>query len=480
MAHIHEITDTEARFMVDATTREITNNDKLPALVQNDHNSEQFTFAVPRYVDSHDMSLCDKVEVLYENTDSSNKAKNFNSYKVKDLRVDSDDENTVILSWSISGDATQLAGSLSFSLRFYCEKNYVWNTKIFDKIKVEKGMPKTDDTGESEIDIAVNSAKEEYRSELETSIETATGESYDNKTWEELNETVATLPIISEEQTQALGDYDFIKAYFADYVGGWHDLFRNPPKDETNTGIEYRLPYIYTPKMKWAEKNCYISTDLLEFGVDVSSAINLGGATTGNTFQPLPKLQKLMLTGNANNPSCNRFMYNNSALVYLKMDTPSEEVLKANPSYYDTAFHSCSRLQTIDCELDFTGQTSTRQMLVGCTSLKNLRIKPFTLSTSLDLGACMSLHNNDLLDYGSLISILNGITNDREVSKNITITFSTQITDFTQGMVQFWNCNVFFGADSGLYYEKQPENEICLELSLYEAFTSKGVTIAWK
>ena len=77
MPHIHKITDTEARFTVDATTREITNPDKLPALVQHDNNSEQFTFVVPRYVDDHDMSLCDKVEVLYENTDSSNKAKQF-------------------------------------------------------------------------------------------------------------------------------------------------------------------------------------------------------------------------------------------------------------------------------------------------------------------------------------------------------------------------------------------------------------------
>ena len=330
----------------------------------------------------------------------------------------------------------------------------------------------------NEVDIAVNSAKEEYRSELETSIETATGENHDNKTWEELNNTVATLPIISEEQTQALGDYDLVKEYFANYIGGWHDLFRGPPRDETGTGIEYRLPYIYTPKMKWAEGN-YISTDLLEFGVDVSSAINLSGDNSG-TFHPLPKLQRLTLTGNENNPSCRLFMYKNSALRYLKMDTPSEVVLKANPSYYDRAFHTCTSLQTIDCEFDFSYQTNTAGMFDGCTSLKDLRIKPFTLSTSLNLGSCMKLHNNDLLDYGSLISILNGITTDREVSKNITITFSTQITDFTQGMVQFWNCNVFFGGDSGLYYETPPKNEIYLELSLYEAFTSKGVTIAWK
>lgn len=42
------------------------------------------------------------------------------------------------------------------------------------------------------LQAAADSARENCRSELETSIETATGESHDNKTWEELNETVKT------------------------------------------------------------------------------------------------------------------------------------------------------------------------------------------------------------------------------------------------------------------------------------------------
>ena len=201
MPHIHEIKDTEAHFMIDATTREISNADQLPALVQNDHNSERFTFVVPRYVDSHDMSLCDKVEILYENIQTSDKSKHFNGYIVNDLKVNPEDENTVIFSWLISDDSTQLVGNLNFSVRFYCASNYVWNTKIFEKIKVEKGMPKTDDAGESEIDRAVNSAKEKYRNELETSLETVTGENHDNKTWEELNELIVS---VIEEKNESL------------------------------------------------------------------------------------------------------------------------------------------------------------------------------------------------------------------------------------------------------------------------------------
>ena len=149
---------------------------------------------------------------------------------------------------------------------------------------------------------------------------------------------------------------------------------------------------------------------------------------------------------------------------------------------YQSAFSACNNLEIIDCELDFTGQTNVRNTFNSCYKLKHLRIKPFTLSTSLGLGTCRSLHHNDLGDYDTLISILNGITNDREVAKNITITFSNEITDFTVGMYQFWMKNVYFRDGSYLYYSKLEEVEegyVYLELTLYEAFINKGVTIAW-
>lgn len=312
-------------------------------------------------------------------------------------------------------------------------------------------------------------------SELRTSLETATGENHDNKTWEELNNTVAELPILKEEQTQALGDWDLIKDYFADYSGNNHSLFQSGVR-------KYRLPYIYTPKMQWTARATLLSPNLVEFGVDVSSATGIGGYAGFNTFANATGLERIVLTGNAMQPSLREFMRNNGNLVYLKMETPSVEVLEQTTDYYLHSFRNCSNLQTIDCELDFTGQTNFGEAFVPLYKLEYFRIKPFTLSTSLNLRFSQRLHISGSADYDSLISILNGITLDEEVAKNITLTFSGAITDITVGMYQFWMKNVYFRDGSYLYYSKIEEVEegyAYLELTLYEAFINKGVTIAW-
>lgn len=57
MAHKHPIYDTDPHFKIDGDTRVIINaSDVKVALMQGDHNSERFTFEIPRYVDGHDMS----------------------------------------------------------------------------------------------------------------------------------------------------------------------------------------------------------------------------------------------------------------------------------------------------------------------------------------------------------------------------------------------------------------------------------------
>ena len=372
-----------------------------------------------------------------------------------------------------------------FKLGVWCEFGDKTKTSNNKEIRVHQGAVTSNEVEENEIDIAVNSAKEEYRNELETSIETATGENHDNKTWEELNNTVAELPIITDEQTQALGDYDLIKDYFADFSYNVHTLFQYQPTDETGTPRYYRLPYLYTPKLKWSASACNVSQYLLEFGVDVSSATSLSSNSTASTFRPLPYLEKLTLTGNANNSSCFKFMLNNSSLRYLKMETPSKDVLNATTSYYRMAFYGCSKLQTIDCELDFTGQTDTGDMFASCTNLRNLRIKPFTLRCSLDVSACKYFIHPDIRD-NSLLSILNAIPNPTTEgdNSNITIKYSNYGWEFeTMGdtvliPIEFVTNEVYFNSETGLYsWEKQTENDT--KTTMYEAFTEhKGVTLA--
>ena len=121
MPHIHSIYDTDLHFIIDPITRSITSESGKVTLMQNDHNSERFTFEIPRYIEGHDMSLTDKVEIHYNNIDGSNK-RTYNSdiYEVDDLQVSQDSDNMVIFSWLISKNAHTTAGSLNFIAIFVC------------------------------------------------------------------------------------------------------------------------------------------------------------------------------------------------------------------------------------------------------------------------------------------------------------------------------------------------------------------------
>lgn len=151
MAHLHSVYDTDAHFQIDPITRKITNMTERKKIVQYDHNSERFTFQLPRYIDEHDMSLCDKVEIHYINVSADKTRQEKDVYVVDDLRLSPNDQNIVILSWLISYNATQYAGTLNFLIRFVCtdgdNAGYVWNTEIFSGFIVAEGM----DNGEAVI-----------------------------------------------------------------------------------------------------------------------------------------------------------------------------------------------------------------------------------------------------------------------------------------------------------------------------------------
>ena len=64
------------------------------------------------------MSLCDLVEVHFQNIDAANNENNsYGIYTVEDLQADGD---TVYGSWLIEGDSTYYAGGLIFALHFAC------------------------------------------------------------------------------------------------------------------------------------------------------------------------------------------------------------------------------------------------------------------------------------------------------------------------------------------------------------------------
>lgn len=157
MSHIHNVTDSDNKFIVDGISRTIKNaSTSKTTVMQFDHNSEVFTFEVPRYIEGHDMMLCNRVEVHYLNIDSITRGENEGIYLVDDLTVNTEDENKLTCSWTISQSATQLVGSLNFLLRFICLTDdvidYVWNTAIHSGIYVSKGIYNSDIVAEQYID----------------------------------------------------------------------------------------------------------------------------------------------------------------------------------------------------------------------------------------------------------------------------------------------------------------------------------------
>ncbi|MFR7662259.1 MAG: SGNH/GDSL hydrolase family protein [Coprococcus sp.] len=123
------IIDTDSRFVIDIVTGKIENHSDKESLRQYSHNSERFSFEMPRHVEGHDMTNCTKVTVNYLAADIPGE------YEVDDLAVDSEADDKITFSWLISSNVTQKKGKLRFAVVFECAKEdgtitYRWPTDI--------------------------------------------------------------------------------------------------------------------------------------------------------------------------------------------------------------------------------------------------------------------------------------------------------------------------------------------------------------
>ena len=148
MAHEHVVLDSDAIFSIEPKSRVIKNESGKECVVQFDHNSERFTFILPRVIEGHDMSLCNYAEVNFSNKADGTGKQIYGSYIIDDLQIYSEDEDKVMCTWLIPSEATQQVGALDFGLRFICADEdllagYKWSTAIYTGIKVLKGMPDT-------------------------------------------------------------------------------------------------------------------------------------------------------------------------------------------------------------------------------------------------------------------------------------------------------------------------------------------------
>lgn len=172
MACVHEMRDTDQHFTIDAETMAITNpNANKNELKLGDHNSEIFTFEVPRFLDKHDLSLCDKFEIHYINI-GNNKADQSKDVYYAEFALSEEDENIVVFTWKISGNATMYAGSLNFRIRFACideAGNYTYkkHTDVFKGITVSDGI----DNAESLV-VEFSDVLEQWKNEVVNDIKT--------------------------------------------------------------------------------------------------------------------------------------------------------------------------------------------------------------------------------------------------------------------------------------------------------------------
>lgn len=155
MAHLNYICDADVHFTIDPITRAIKNaSSTKTSVIQYDHNSERFTFTLPRYIEGHDMMECNHVAVHYINASAEATS---GLYIVEDMHTDETEEN-VLCSWLLSQNVTQNAGLLHFLLRFSCVADdgtieYAWNTGIHKGISVESGMNNSEKIVEKYADI---------------------------------------------------------------------------------------------------------------------------------------------------------------------------------------------------------------------------------------------------------------------------------------------------------------------------------------
>lgn len=154
----HSVIDDDAYFLIDPATRSITTQSEQPlVLIQGDHNSEEVTFAIPKTVDGHDMSLCNKVQVHYINISAANPIDfNHGMFEVH-TPISEADGDLLKFSWVVDSGATVYVGPLNFAVRFMCTKtgtdengeetviiDYSWNTSPYIGTLVSEGLDSTD------------------------------------------------------------------------------------------------------------------------------------------------------------------------------------------------------------------------------------------------------------------------------------------------------------------------------------------------
>lgn len=268
----HPVYDTDTHFTIDPISREMSNTACLKScLIQHDHNSERFTFEVPKTIEGHDMSKCDSIQVHYINIDSQTKEQSAGVYEVDDMMLTEDPSgDRIYFSWLISHNATEHVGSLSFLLRFSCYGDdgflsYVWNTSIYSGISISNGI----DNGEVIIDDYADILNE-WRKETEA------------------------FRLLSLEQTQTSTESEGVNIWTATFADGTTRALevRNGAQGEKGDGIENPDDYV-------------MKTDLAEIDGD-AGLVYLATATYGLNLRDFDGIKRLVVRSATENQALDK------------------------------------------------------------------------------------------------------------------------------------------------------------------------------
>lgn len=179
MNRIHNIIDSDQHFVIDISSRSIKSNlQSKVKLAVGDHNSQRFTFEMPRFIDGHDMSESEYIRIHYLNV--GNNGDTYKGlYEVDDVRVDESDQEVILFTWLVSNLATQFVGSLNFTIQFLCSEegniDYSWSTSILTGLRIMDAINNSEPIINEYPDI-LEKWKEELFSEVESSIDISIGE----------------------------------------------------------------------------------------------------------------------------------------------------------------------------------------------------------------------------------------------------------------------------------------------------------------
>ena len=244
---IHDVIDSDVRFVIDPVTRAISNQDsKKLILIQGDHKSERFTFEIPRLVEGHDMSLCNVVRIHYINTNSKTRSVVTDIYEPTDMGVHPTLTDIVTFSWLIGRSATTFAGTLAFSVEFQCVVDdiveYSWHTGINNTIAISDGISNSEVLNEEYSDILTIWWERLYSSS-ELPIEIITTEMMkdpgfstqdntlyileDDPTLEEIEQVIEKTKEFDTQLTEHLEQYETLDKSMSEHLEKYTELDKN-------------------------------------------------------------------------------------------------------------------------------------------------------------------------------------------------------------------------------------------------------------